>query len=229
MDGIGGWDIYSFPLYEAAKPKRVLLIQGSLTDKEGNLLDGASLEIKNIQTQQKEAIAIKNGLYTAAITLGKKDDVLLSIRKKGYSFNSQYISYSDNNFFSPSNLNFSIDSLQEGGIHRLNNVYFSSNSSSINDVSKQVLLMFSEYLLENKDLRVAIHGHTDNIGANSDNLVLSKSRALTVYNFLIREGVNIGRLSYNGFGEEKPISSNFSKEGRADNRRTEFVIVGAKK
>ena len=89
-------------------------------------------------------------------------------------------------------------------------------------------IIFSEYLLENKDLKVSIHGHTDNIGTNSDNLVLSKSRALTVYNFLIREGVDIGRLSYDGFGEEIPLSSNSSKEGRAENRRTEFVIVGSK-
>lgn len=225
LNGLGGWDIYSFDLYEEAKPQRVLFLQGNLTDKDGNPLDYAQLEIKNIHTKKNKSIDIKNGIYTAAVTLARDDDVLLSIKKKGYSFNSKYIASNDNNFFSPSNLDFSIDPLEEGGVYRLNNVYFASNLSEINSVSKEVLLLFSEYLVENKSFNVSIHGHTDNIGSRRDNLVLSKSRALAVYNFLTKQGVNSDRLSYDGFGEDKPLSSNLSKEGRAENRRTEFMIL----
>jgi outer membrane protein OmpA-like peptidoglycan-associated protein len=75
-------------------------------------------------------------------------------------------------------------------------------------------------------MKVAIHGHTDNVGAAELNMKLSNERAKAVYDVLVKEGVSSKRLSYQGFGASKPIGANTSAEGRADNRRTEFVITG---
>ena len=72
---------------------------------------------------------------------------------------------------------------------------------------------------------MAIHGHTDNVGSASDNLILSENRAKAVFRYLLENGLTNSRLEYKGFGEQKPVSSNESKQGRAKNRRTEFVIL----
>jgi len=71
---------------------------------------------------------------------------------------------------------------------------------------------------------VDIVGHTDNTGDASYNLDLSQRRANTVRNVLISTGVNGGRLNAIGAGENSPVATNLSPEGRAKNRRVEFVI-----
>jgi outer membrane protein OmpA-like peptidoglycan-associated protein len=83
-----------------------------------------------------------------------------------------------------------------------------------------------QLLMENATLKVQINGHTDNVGAPTVNLKLSNDRAKTVVDFLIKQGINSKRLTYKGFGETKPIGENKTEEGRALNRRTEFLIVG---
>ena len=66
---------------------------------------------------------------------------------------------------------------------------------------------------------------TDSAGDDEANLLLSTQRAKSVYDFLIFSGVASARLSYEGFGEQKPLETNMSDEGRSYNRRTEFYIV----
>jgi OOP family OmpA-OmpF porin len=73
--------------------------------------------------------------------------------------------------------------------------------------------------------KVRIEGHTDSVGNDTTNLKLSQKRADAVMAQLIKLGVDPGRLEAVGFGETKPIASNATKAGRAENRRTEFNIV----
>ena len=63
-------------------------------------------------------------------------------------------------------------------------------------------------------------GHTDNVGKDEDNLILSERRAKAVYDYLILRGVDPARLTYRGYGESQPIAPNDTPEGRAQNRRT---------
>jgi outer membrane protein OmpA-like peptidoglycan-associated protein len=90
---------------------------------------------------------------------------------------------------------------------------------------KNIITDFAEYLKDNPTLKVALHGHTDNIGEDAANLKLSEDRAKAVLEFLVQKGINRTRLSYKGFGAGKPVASNGNSEGRAQNRRTEFVII----
>ncbi|MEM7163334.1 MAG: OmpA family protein, partial [Bacteroidota bacterium] len=76
-----------------------------------------------------------------------------------------------------------------------------------------------------KSLRIEIRGHTDDIGQRSDNMALSNDRANKVMQYLKVLGVASNRMSANGFGPDKPIADNSSEEGRAKNRRTEFVVL----
>ena len=99
-------------------------------------------------------------------------------------------------------------------------IFFNGNFSNGGLVDE-----FYKFLVENPTLKISIQGHTDNIGSDEDNLLLSENRSGAVYNHLIQRGISIDRLDYKGFGESKPVESNETEDGRARNRRTEFVIV----
>ncbi len=59
----------------------------------------------------------------------------------------------------------------------------------------------------------------------ADNLVLSENRSKAVFDYLVKRGISFDRMDYEGFGESIPIESNDTEDGRARNRRTEFVII----
>ena len=77
---------------------------------------------------------------------------------------------------------------------------------------------------ENKDKQVALSGHTDNIGTEAYNMGLSNRRWMSVRDYVVKKGVDGGRVSGQGFGESKPIASNATAEGRAKNRRVEIKV-----
>ena len=70
-----------------------------------------------------------------------------------------------------------------------------------------------------------IQGHTDIVGSDQYNQVLSEQRALVVYAYLVEKGINPERLSSRGFGASRPVTTNETDEGRARNRRTELLIL----
>lgn len=80
--------------------------------------------------------------------------------------------------------------------------------------------------LENNDAEVAVEGHTDAQGDDAFNLALSQDRARAVVNYLVAGGIAEDRLTPEGFGETEPIADNETEEGRAENRRIEFEVIG---
>jgi len=78
-------------------------------------------------------------------------------------------------------------------------------------------------MVKKPDLKFSVEGHTDSDGDTARNLELSKQRGKAVMDLLISMGISADRLKYNGFGESKPIDTNSTPEGKANNRRVEFV------
>ncbi len=224
LEGIGGWDMYYFDLYDDVKPERVLFLKGDIYDEQGEIINDIEIEIKNLKTQEIKKIKVNGGNYAAALTLSQYDDVLITIKKKGYAFNSRYISCNDTSFNSPKKLDFEIKNIEEGESFVLDNIYFDLDSYSINEITKKIVFEFAEYLKLNSDLIISIDGYTDDIGEIDYNLKLSENRALAVYNELIKNGIPASRLSYKGYGESKPKNANLNDEQRKINRRTEFFV-----
>ena len=73
------------------------------------------------------------------------------------------------------------------------------------------------------DLRVSVEGHTDSVGSVAYNQTLSERRAKTVRDYLVSQGIDASRITTRGFGKSKPIASNDTAEGRAENRRVEII------
>ncbi|MFC1610803.1 OmpA family protein [Myxococcota bacterium] len=105
-------------------------------------------------------------------------------------------------------------------------IYFRTGSAKVMKKSFKLLDQVASVLKNYKHLkRVRIEGHTDSRGSAKRNLKLSQDRADSVRQYLIEQGVHPDRLVAEGFGPEKPISSNRSRRGREQNRRVEFVIA----
>jgi outer membrane protein OmpA-like peptidoglycan-associated protein len=107
---------------------------------------------------------------------------------------------------------------------RLNNLFFDFDSYALQETSLPEIQRLFEILKDNPTLKVSIEGHTDNTGKAEYNLQLSKDRAKAVSEQLISLGIDKVRVSYEGFGSQKPIADNFNDEGRAKNRRVEFRL-----
>jgi len=107
----------------------------------------------------------------------------------------------------------------------LKNVQFAHNAFELDKISFAELGKLIAYLQKNTQIKIQIQGHTDNIGEKENNQILSEKRAKSVYDYLIKNKIDISRLSYIGFGEIKPIVPNESANGRMINRRTSFKIL----
>ena len=105
------------------------------------------------------------------------------------------------------------------------NLQFETSKAIIKDESKESLEDLAQYLVDNPDFRLRIAGHTDSQGAAQTNLILSKKRAEAVRDFLESRGVNTDRMIVQFFGEEKPIDTNDTPEGRENNRRVEMEVI----
>ena len=102
---------------------------------------------------------------------------------------------------------------------------FNTASHDLLSESKVELQKLIEFLNLNKTVSIEIEGHTDNVGSEEMNQKLSELRAKEVFKHLIANGIDENRMKYKGYGFSKPVSSNDNAEGRALNRRTEFVII----
>lgn len=103
-------------------------------------------------------------------------------------------------------------------------ILFDVNSDKIKPESYGTLKEISKVLTENADVKVKIVGHTDSDGTDAANLDLSKRRAASVKTALSKEfGIDEGRMETDGKGEAEPIDKNTSPEGKANNRRVEFI------
>ena len=103
-------------------------------------------------------------------------------------------------------------------------IRFKEGLSELLNESINILDQVVEILVRNPDYHLSIDGHTDSIGSRHDNMKLSEKRAKQCYDYLVKHGINAGRLKFQGFGESKPIADNRYKAGRQKNRRIEFAI-----
>jgi len=106
----------------------------------------------------------------------------------------------------------------------LQGIYFDTGSDKLRPESSGTLKEIGQMLKDHPDLRLLIEGHTDNVGSEASNQVLSEKRAAAVKQSLVANfGIDAGRLESKGFGASKPAAPNDTPEGRQTNRRVEIV------
>ena len=106
----------------------------------------------------------------------------------------------------------------------MDDVLFDFDKSNVKPEAGAILDRLVAFMNENKDKKVNLSGYTDNIGTERYNQGLSERRVNSVKDYVVKKGVDGGRVSGQGFGESKPIADNKTAEGRAKNRRVEIKV-----
>jgi outer membrane protein OmpA-like peptidoglycan-associated protein len=225
--GSQGMDIYSFELYESARPSPVSYIKGKVVDEETGAPVCAKVELidlDNSSTQIKGESCWDKGEFLMCLPLGK--EYAFNISTEGYLFYSQNFELKEKTeIIDPYILEIKLKKIKIGGSVILRNVFFNTGSYELRQESRVELEKLIEFLKLNASLVIEISGHTDNIGSQEMNQKLSESRAEEVYEYLKFKGIDEKRMTYKGYGFSVPISSNETPEGRSLNRRTEFRII----
>lgn len=226
----GNWNIYSFELYEEARPQSVAILKGELRDENGVAVSDAKIEIAYAGSDEVTEIKVNgdDGKYAAIVKTKDKQDVMVTVKKEGHAFDSKLIakeSFTEKNI-SLKNNDLQVKELKVGESYTINDILYATNSSELSEKSKFILKGFARFLKENQQIRVSIQGHTDDVGDDQQNLLLSEQRAQGVMKYLISLGISKDRLSAKGFGESMPKIPNTTDLNRAKNRRTDFVIEG---
>jgi outer membrane protein OmpA-like peptidoglycan-associated protein len=174
--------------------------------------------IKQTQLHQEAIFSLPGGVQLA-----------VNAEAKGYVLYSGTITTDTSSVWQePQRITIELQKIETTTHHApvvLKNVLFYSATDSLLNVSVAELTRLLQFLKENPRIVISIEGHTDDVGTEPDNLMLSEKRAQAVGRWLIRYGVAPERLKYRGWGEAKPIAPNDSESGRQQNRRTEFVII----
>lgn len=226
----GNWNIYSFELYEEARPKSVAVLKGELKDENGAPVTDAVIEIAYEDSDQVTQVKVNgdDGKYAAIVKTEIKQDVMVTVKKEGHAFDTKLIAKEEfeKEDVTVRDKDLSVKELKVGEAYTIKEILYATNSASLSSSSKFILKGFARFLIENPTLTVSIQGHTDDVGDAAENQELSQRRANGVEEYLRLLGIDAHRLSAKGFGESKPKVENSNSYNRSQNRRTDFFIEG---
>lgn len=221
-----GKDIYEFELYEEARPQPVSYMTGKVFDIETGKPLIARFELIDLKSADiiMKAFSGKDGSFLVCIPTNK--DYALNVSKEGFLFFSEHFALSGvHEAANPYHRDVPLSPIIAGHKVVLRNVFFEYNSFRLRDESRVELNKLVEFLNLNSGVNMEIGGHTDNVGDDAYNRILSENRAKAVYKYLIEHQIDKNRLSYKGYGMSQPINDNSTQEGRARNRRTEMKVI----
>lgn len=225
--GKGGLDIYSFELPDEAKPMPLSYAKGIV--KDANTKEPLFTLLKLIDVVSKQVVVQaasdgKSGEFLVTLPAGK--EYALNIKKEGYLFYSANFKLTGSeSALKPYTIEALLQPIKVGSSVTLKNVFFATASFDLESKSEVELDKLVDFLNENASLEIEISGHTDDVGDDESNRLLSDNRAKAVKEYLITKGISATRLQHKGYGETMPVASNETEESRAKNRRTEFKIL----
>ena len=225
-----GKDIFSFNLYESARPNPVSYMKGKVYDKETGKLLKAEYELINLSTRKIIVKSVTDETGNFLVCLPSGYNYGINVIKPGYLFYSENFMFEGIHTVSePYIKRIVLNPIKVGEKMQLSNVFYEIDSWELKQESMSELDNLVILLSGNKNLVMEIGGYTDSTGSVEYNKVLSEKRALSVVNYLIRNGISADRLKYKGYGNSSPLGDNVTIEGRKLNRRTEAKIVEFKK
>ena len=219
--------IYRFELPKEARPQPVSYVEGNVFDKKDQHPLGANFELIDLATNR---IIVRSSSDAVTgeflLCLPTDHDYALNVTCQGYLFFSKNFSLGNGSGReNPQQLDIPMQPVSVGETVILHNIFFGTDQFELKPESIAELDKLVEFMQRNTTMTIEIGGHTDNTGAEQHNNDLSEQRALAVYNYLVEHGIAKERLTYKGYGKSKPIDTNDTPEGRANNRRTEFSVV----
>lgn len=225
-NGFGASDIVQVQLIEETKPNPVVLIRGRVLNFNTAQPLEAGISYQYLPGGNEAGSATSapgTGEYQIVLPYGKL--YAFSAGANGYYAVSENLDLTTISTYTEINKDLFLVPIETGQTVRLNNIFFETGSAALKPESFPELNKLVKMLNENPKIRIVIEGHTDNVGTSEANQILSENRAKAVHDFLLAQGIAADRLSYSGFGENKPVGDNSTQDGRALNRRVMFRIV----
>jgi outer membrane protein OmpA-like peptidoglycan-associated protein/Tol biopolymer transport system component len=227
-------DIYQFELPEDFRPAAMTYMRCEVLSHTTHQPLPAQVTITNIETNETiaQVTVDPSGHFLRAVPQGTK--LALHVFYDGYTFYSDFIYYPDlRHGQNPYTETIYLQKLPTATVTNnlqtqepviLRNIFFATGSAELLAQSEPEIRYLYNFLKDN-DYKIQIIGHTDQVGSEDDNLTLSINRSKAVKERLIQKGILEKRIEAIGKGESEPIAENTSDEGRAINRRTEFIII----
>jgi outer membrane protein OmpA-like peptidoglycan-associated protein/tetratricopeptide (TPR) repeat protein len=232
-------DIFQFELPPAIRPTPATYVEASVTDARTGQPLVASVRLRPLDQETPPMVRAtdERGGFLSVLPTGK--EYALTVNREGYLYYTDRFSLEEAYAVDkPFLLDIKLQPLEElgndnpldasaeeDGAVALKNVLFATGSAELLPVSEDELDRLFSLLDQQPALSVEIAGHTDNVGEESDNSSLSLQRAEAVKAYLVAKGIASERLITKGYGEQKPIASNETEEGRSKNRRTTFRLL----
>ena len=177
--------------------------------------------IKNNEKVFKSVSDSKTGEFISCVPEG--EDAGVNVDRKGYLFYSEY--FDENQKVKFPEKGVVMEKIAVGKKITLKNIFFDFDKFTLRPASHHELDRLVQFLKDNPQVHIRLEGHTDSKGNHDYNVTLSENRAKVAYDYLVARRIAKDRLEYKGFGPDKPIASNSTAEGRAQNRRTEVIIT----
>lgn len=218
-------DIYEFDIPSMVQPISSCYIKLKALDAVTQKPLQANVHLYRLQDKKVFFTEKLNPTGLKQIALPGDDEYFVSISHPGYNLISEKITCNINSSFNPLLQIFNLVPIEKPEKTTiLKNVLFESASANLRTESSFELNILVDLLKSNSNYKIHIVGHTDNVGSESDNMILSTQRAEAVAQYLIQNGISSARITSEGKGESQAITSNDSEEGRSLNRRTEFTL-----
>jgi outer membrane protein OmpA-like peptidoglycan-associated protein len=208
------------------KEAQLTILKGVITDK--NTKNSLEATIDIIDNTKNEIIATFNsnsttGKYLVSLPAGRNYGI--AVKKENYLFHSENFDLPATSVYQEVVKNIAMQNIAVGSKMILKNIFFDFDKATLRPESTSELERLIKLMTDVPTLKVEISGHTDSKGSDVYNKTLSNNRAKAVVDYLIAKGISSDRFTAVGFGEEQPIDSNDTEEGRQMNRRTEFKIL----
>lgn len=224
-DAIGGTDVFKIKLPNAAKPKPLVLLNATVLDKKTKAPLAAAVRYFDLTTNAELGVARTDpmtGSFRLTMPYGARYAFLASA--DGYYATSDTIITTAVTEFTEVTCTMMLSPVAKGETITLSNIFFETDKSTLLSESYPSLDRLVQFMQERPQIRIAIMGHTDNVGTDQYNTNLSDARAKAVAEYLRSKSIDAARFTAKGFGESKPIATNDTEEGRQQNRRVEFTI-----
>lgn len=224
-DGKGGLDIYSFELPEDVRAERVSYVKGLVRDAKTKKPLSTMVTLSPLDGTVSTVSTTDQKKGTFLVSLASDRQYALTVDKEGYLFYSQNFDMPNVPSDKPFEIIIDLQKVNIGSSIVLENIFFDSDKFTLKAESDAELEKLLAFMKQNKTVKIEVAGHTDNVGAAAYNQTLSKNRAEAVKTYLTTNGISADRVTSEGYGDTKPLSTNDTEVGRAKNRRTEFTVL----
>ena len=210
-------DVYLTPI------AKKLMLTGTVYNKKSSQPIGAKVDFTlRPDMRSTYSVQAEGGKYS--LEVGKLGWYVLTATAEGYLSSTDSTGFTTEDL-SPMTKDLYLEPIEVGLTVRLKNIYFDFNKTTLKSESFVELNKVVDFLEQNPSVEVEIGGHTDSKGTDVYNNTLSQGRSQAVVDYIAKQGIDASRLTAKGYGESKPIDTNDTPEGQANNRRVEFTVL----